>query len=97
MGALPIFSLADVPAKPAECRTAEASIHILMSYHQSNVPVLLMWEGEEGQDSSYHLMTYCGLKSLERSIITPPLPHEGKWIFVFRNLYLSMSLFYEPP
>lgn len=56
----PIFSLADVPAKPAECRTAEASIHILMSYHQSNGPVLLIGEGEEGQDSSYHLMTYCG-------------------------------------
>lgn len=49
-----MLSLTDVPAKPVTCPAAEASLHMLTLRHRRDGPVLLMWEGEQGQVSGYH-------------------------------------------
>lgn len=90
VGSLPILSLVDVPAKPAECPAAEASLHMLTLYHQCIGPVLLMWVGRKGQVSGYRPVTYCGAvqvtlgKHLKGSLFS--FPRESKLILVIRNL-----------
>ena len=91
----PSFSLTGVSAKPAECLTAEASLHMLMLYYQYNGSFYWYGEEEQGQVSGYHPMACCRATqvALGKHMKGPllPLPRESQLILVIRNLYLSES------
>lgn len=57
-----------------QCPAAEVNLHMLTLHHWCKGPILLMWEGEQGQVLGYHRMTYVGCagspgETLGRSII----------------------------
>lgn len=82
VGSLSILSLADVPAKSAECPAVEASLHMLTLHHQCNGPILWMrgrkTEADLRLPSHDTLWTCVGSlgEALEMSIVVPPKGRE---------------------